>query len=96
MLAPDILDFNGTARRNNQYCLVGQPLDWRYGGNLDLLISIEINDDFMVLIKGFEKDPDMGLKLFICKLMMIARLQIVTKKKIIIIMPPRHHILIHN
>ena len=27
---------------------------------MDLVISIEINDDLMVLIKGFEQEPDLG------------------------------------
>ena len=30
---------------------------------MDLLISRDINDDFMVLIKGVEQDPDMGVKI---------------------------------
>ena len=40
--------------------MVGQPLDGRDGDNLDLPISRYINNDFMVLIKGFEQDPDLG------------------------------------
>ena len=44
--------------------MVGKPLNWRGGDNLDLLISIEIDDDFMVLIKGVEQDPDLGVKNF--------------------------------
>ena len=43
--------------------MVGQPLNWRYGDNMDLLISRDINNDFMVLIKGFEKDADLGVKI---------------------------------
>ena len=43
--------------------MVGQPLDWRDGDNLDLLISIDIDDDFRVLIKGVEQDPDLGVKI---------------------------------
>ena len=30
---------------------------------MDLLISREINDNFMVLIKGVEQDPDLGVKI---------------------------------
>ena len=44
--------------------MVEQTLYWRDGGNLDLLLSIDINDDFMVLIKVVEQDPDMGVKTF--------------------------------
>ena len=43
--------------------MVGQPLDWRDGDNLDLLISIEINYYFVVLIKGVEQDPDLGVNI---------------------------------
>ena len=43
--------------------MVRQPLDWRDGDNLDLLISREINDDFMVLIKGVEQDPELVMKI---------------------------------
>ena len=94
MIAPENLEFKGPTRRNEQYCVVGQTHDQRDGGDLDLLISIEINDDFMALIKLVEQDPDLRMKLFIQKLMMIARLQIVTKRKIIMIMPPRHHMMV--
>ena len=44
--------------------MVWQPLDWKDGDNLELLVSREINDDFMVLIKVFEQDPDLGVKNF--------------------------------
>ena len=30
---------------------------------MDLLISSDINDDFMVLIKGVEQDSDLGVKI---------------------------------
>ena len=63
MIAPEKLEFEGPTRRNKQYCVVGRPLDWRYGDNLDLLISIEINDYSMVLIKGVQQDPDLGVKI---------------------------------
>ena len=62
MIAPENLEFKGPTRRNKQYCVVGHPIDWRDGDNLDPLISIDINDYFMVLIKGVEQDPDMGMK----------------------------------
>ena len=43
--------------------MVGQPLILRDGDNLDLLFSRNINDDFMVLIKRFEQDPNLGVKI---------------------------------
>ena len=64
MIAPENLDFKGSTRRNKHYCVVGQTLDWRDGDNLGLLISIEINDDFMVLVKVVEQDPDIWVKTF--------------------------------
>ena len=64
MISPENLDFKGTTRRNNQYFLVGQPLDWRDEYNTDLLILRGINYDFMVLINGVEKEPDLGVKCF--------------------------------
>ena len=63
MTAPENLEFKGPIRMNKQYCVVEQPLDWRDGDDLDLLISGEINDDFMVLIKGVEQEPGMGAKI---------------------------------
>ena len=63
MIAPESLEFKGPTRRNKQYCVVGKPLYLRYGDNVDLLISWEIYDYFMVLIKGFEQDPDLGVKI---------------------------------
>ena len=74
--------------------MVGNPLNWRYGDNVELLISIYINDDFMLLIKRVEQDPDLGVKIFIHKLMMIARLQIATERKVMMIIPPRHHMMV--
>ena len=64
MIAPKHLEFKDPTRSNKQYCVVGQPLDGRDGDNLDLLISKYINDDFMLLIKGVEQDPDLGVKYF--------------------------------
>ena len=43
--------------------MVGNPLNWKGRYNVDLLISIEINDDFMVIIKGVKQDPDMRVKI---------------------------------
>ena len=63
IIAPENLDFKWPTRRNNQYCVVGKPLNWRDGDNLDLLVSRDINDDFMVLIKGVEQYPDLGVKI---------------------------------
>ena len=51
MVSPENFEFKGPTRRNIQYCVVGKPLDWRDGYDLDLLISKDINDDFVVLIK---------------------------------------------
>ena len=64
MIAPENLEFKGTTRRNKQYYVVGQPLNRRDGDNMDPLISRYINNDFMVLIKGVEQDPDIGMKTF--------------------------------
>ena len=64
MIAPENLEFKGPTIRNNQYCVVGQPLYQRDEDNLDILISREINDDFIVLIKVVEQDPDLGVKFF--------------------------------
>ena len=61
MVASENLGFKGPTIRNKQYCVVGQPLHWRGGDNVDPLISIDINDNFMVLIKGVEQDPDLGV-----------------------------------
>ena len=63
IIDPENLEFKGTTRSNNQYCVVRYPLNWRDGDNLDLLISRDINDGFMVIIKGVEQDPDMGVKI---------------------------------
>ena len=64
MIAPENLEFKGTTRGNKQYCVVDQTLDWKDGDNLNLLISRDINDDLMVLIKGVEQDPDLEVKKF--------------------------------
>ena len=63
MTAPENWEFKGPTRRNNQYCVVGQHINRRDGENVDLLILRDTNDDFMVLIKGFEQDPDLGVKI---------------------------------
>ena len=52
MIAPENLDFKGPTIRNKQYCVVGKTLDCRDADNLDLLISRDINDYFMELVKG--------------------------------------------
>ena len=64
MISLENLEFKGTTRSYKQYYAVGKPLDCRDEDNLDLMISRNINDDFMVLIKGVEQDPDMGVKFF--------------------------------
>ena len=64
MISPEILEFKVPTRRNKQYCVVGRPVNWREGCNLDLLILIDINDYFMLIIKGVEQDPDLGVKIF--------------------------------
>ena len=63
MIAPENLESKGPTRINKQYRVVRQTLDCRDGDYLDLLISRDINDDFMVLIKGVEKEPDLGVKI---------------------------------
>ena len=52
LITPDNLEFKGPTIRNKQYCVVGRPLNCRYADNLDLLVSRDLNDDFMVFIKG--------------------------------------------
>ena len=52
MLAPENLEFKGPTRRNNQYCVVRHLFYRRDGDNVELLISRDINNDLMVLIKG--------------------------------------------
>ena len=64
MIPPENLEFKGPTRRNNQYFVVGWPLNWRGGDNVDLMVSGEVNDYFMVLIKGVEQDPDLRVKCF--------------------------------
>ena len=64
MIAPENLNFKGPTISNNQYCAVDQPLDWRNGDNVDLLVSRYLNYYCMLLIKGVEKDPNMGVKKF--------------------------------
>ena len=63
MISPEILDFKGPTKRNKQYFVVGYPLSCRDRDNVYLLISIDINDDFMVLIKVFDQDPDIEMKI---------------------------------
>ena len=75
MIPPENLEFKGPTRRNKQYFVVGKPLEWKDEDNMYLLISRDINDDFMVLIRVFEQEPDLGVKCFIHQFMMIARLQ---------------------
>ena len=62
MIAPEILEFKGPTRMNKQYCMVGQPLNWMDGDNMDILISRDIHYYFMVLIKVVEQDLDLGVK----------------------------------
>ena len=63
MIAPEIFEFKGPIRRNKQYFLVGHLLNSMDGDNVELLISREINDGFMVLIKEAEQDLDLGVKI---------------------------------
>ena len=63
MISPENSEFKGPTKRTKQYCVVGQPLNCRNAYNLDLLVSREINDDFMLLIKGVEQDSDLGVKI---------------------------------
>ena len=64
MIAPESLEFKEPTIRNKQSCVVRQPLNRRDGDNLCLMISIDINDDFMILIKGVEQNPGLGVKNF--------------------------------
>ena len=61
MIFPEFFLFKGPTRSNNQYCVVGQPLDQRDVDNVDLLISRDINDNLMVPIKGVEQNPYLGV-----------------------------------
>ena len=63
IIAPENLNIKGPTRINKQNYVVGKPLKCMDGNNMDLLISRDINDDLMVLIKGVEQDPDMGVKI---------------------------------
>ena len=63
IISPENLEFKGPTRRNKQYRLVGNPLDWRDGDNLDLLIPRDISDDLMAIIKVFEQDRDLGVRI---------------------------------
>ena len=63
MIAPESVGFKCTTIRNTQYCVVGQTLNFRDGDYLELLILRDINDDFMLLIKGVEQDPGLGVKI---------------------------------
>ena len=58
MIVPENLDFKGPTRRSKQNCVFGQPY------NVNLLISRNINGDLMLLIKGFEQEPDPGVNFF--------------------------------
>ena len=60
MTAPENLYFKGLNRSNKQYCVVGKTLYWRDGDYFGLLISRDINDDFVVLVKVVDQDPDLG------------------------------------
>ena len=62
MIYPENLEFKGPTRRNNKYFVVGKPLNRRDGENTKLITSRDTNDDFMLLIKGVEQDPDLGVK----------------------------------
>ena len=64
MISPEKIVFKGPTISNKQYCMVGQTLDWRDGDNADLMISIDINENFIVLIRGVEQDSDLGVKCF--------------------------------
>ena len=60
MIVPENLVFKGTTISNKQYFLLGETINWRDGDNVELVMSIYINDDFMVIIKGVEQNLDMG------------------------------------
>ena len=63
IISPEHLELKGSTKRTKQYCVVGQPLNCINAYNLYLLVSREINDDFMLLIKGVEQDSDLGVKI---------------------------------
>ena len=94
MITSESLEFEGPTIRNKQYCVVGQPLNWRDGDNVDPLISRQINNDFMVLIKGIVQDPDLGVKIVHLPIDDDSEAADSEKRKIMIIMPSRHHIMV--
>ena len=94
MLAPEYLYFKGTTRSNNQYCVVGQPLNWRYGYNFDLMISIDINDKFMLIINVVEQDSDMGVKIVHPSIDDDIKATYSDKEEIMMRIPPRHHMMV--
>ena len=94
MVSRENLEFKGPIRSNEQYCLVGYPLNCTDGHNVDLLISRDINDDFMVITKGVEQDPDLGVKIVHPSLMMVAMPQKAKKRKILMIIPPKHPMMV--
>ena len=73
-IAPENLEFKGPTRSNRQFCVVIKSPDWKNGYTVDLLISIYINDDFIVLIKEAEQDPVLEVIFFIHQWIMIGRL----------------------
>ena len=64
MISPEIFEFKGPTIRNKQYCVFGNTFHCRDGDHLYLLISRDINDDFMILIKVVEQEYDLGVKCF--------------------------------
>ena len=64
IIALENLEFKGPIRRNKKYCVVGQSLYYRDGDNVNLLILRDINDDFMVLIRGVKQGPDLVANVF--------------------------------
>ena len=54
IIAPENLEFKVPTINNNKYCVVRHPLNWRYGDNVDLLVSRYINDYCILIIKVVE------------------------------------------
>ena len=74
--------------------MVDQTLNCRDMNIVYLLIPRDTNDDLMVLIKGFEQDPDLGVK--IVHLSIDDDIEAIKMKqsKIMRRMPQRHHMML--
>ena len=94
MIAQENLEFKGPTRWKKHYFMVGQPLDFMDGDKFDLIISIYINANFMILIKGVEQYPDLGENIIHPSIECDSKATDIDTKKIMMIMPTRNHIMV--